>query len=172
MRIANIYGNAVAVSKNGEIYKCTDEGLAIVPKHLGNGYYRVNMKVNGKSRSVSLHRVIALAYLDRPEGCGTVNHINEIKLDNRACNLEWCTAQYNREYSRHRQIEARTHAVEILDKNCSVLRKCRTAEEAAKLLGTRYSCIQSACIKGKRLGEFYLRYVPSHPSPLGSFFTI
>ena len=48
---------------------------------------------NGKSFQV--HRIVATAFCVKPSGCDEVNHINENKADNRACNLEWCTHRYN-----------------------------------------------------------------------------
>lgn len=51
---------------------------------------------NGKFRTI--HRLVAEAFCEKgPDDC-EVNHLNEIKDDNRACNLEWCTHQENSSY--------------------------------------------------------------------------
>ena len=49
----------------------------------------------GNHRTLSLHRVIAEAFCERPEGANEVNHINGNKTDNRAENLEWVTREEN-----------------------------------------------------------------------------
>lgn len=59
-----------------------------------SGYIQVSM--NKERRKV--HRLVALAFIPNPQGLPQINHKNEIKTDNRAENLEWCTAKYNVNY--------------------------------------------------------------------------
>lgn len=51
---------------------------------------------NGKLFQV--HRLVAFAFCHKDDCDCEVNHINEIKSDNRSCNLEWCTHQENSSY--------------------------------------------------------------------------
>lgn len=57
----------------------------------GNGYIRVVLE--GKCHSV--HRLVATAFVPKPESCNVVNHLNGVKTDNRAVNLEWTTFSGN-----------------------------------------------------------------------------
>jgi hypothetical protein len=54
-------------------------------------YQRLVLRIDGKSKDMLVHRLVALAFLPNPEKKPTVNHINEIKTDNRVENLEWAT---------------------------------------------------------------------------------
>lgn len=51
-----------------------------------------------KGGSISIHRLVALAFIPNPDNLPCVNHINENKIDNRAENLEWCDYKYNNTY--------------------------------------------------------------------------
>jgi len=46
---------------------------------------------NGKARWIKIHRAVALLYVENPHGRPEVKHINGLKADNRAANLEWVT---------------------------------------------------------------------------------
>lgn len=56
-----------------------------------NGYIRMRLKTG----TVAVHRLVATLFVENPDFKPHVNHINGIKHDNHAGNLEWVTHQEN-----------------------------------------------------------------------------
>lgn len=68
------------------------------------GYLQVELHKNAKRRMFTVHRLVATHFVQGFAIDRVVNHINEIKTDNRAENLEWVSYSYNNLYSwRNRQ---------------------------------------------------------------------
>jgi len=65
------------------------------PKTDHNGYLQVVLSKRDKQKTFTVHRLVCKAFHENSQAKPEVNHINENKLDNRACNLEWGTAKEN-----------------------------------------------------------------------------
>ena len=91
------YKNLYAVSNEGRVYS-TRSCRCLNPKLSRAGYLRVNFAVGGVMRTFSVHRLVANAFVPNPDGKPTVNHLNEVKTDNRAENLEWATMREQNVY--------------------------------------------------------------------------
>jgi hypothetical protein len=68
------------------------------------GYLRINFATvsdDGKAtqRKHMVHRIVASAFVNRPEGCDIVNHLDGDKQNNSATNLEWTTYSGNMEHA-------------------------------------------------------------------------
>jgi hypothetical protein len=62
------------------------------------GYPIVMLSCDGKKKSPRVHRLVALAFVPPIAGKDQVNHIDGVKTNSAASNLEWCT---NLENMRH-----------------------------------------------------------------------
>lgn len=95
---------SMKVVRSGFEYILPLKGTILKPQDGNHGYKQVwlygcggaSEKRNG--RLVSVHRIVAEAFCEKHDGDTEVNHLNEIKDDNRAENLEWCTHKENSNY--------------------------------------------------------------------------
>lgn len=70
------------------------------PAKDGKGYLKLNLWKDGKRKPFLTHRLVAQEFIPNDtESKNEINHINEVKTDNRVSNLEWCDRQYNNTYN-------------------------------------------------------------------------
>ena len=85
-------------NKNGKII--TDLWRDISINSRGNYLFAVLYK-DKKRFQLSVHRLVASAFVPNPENKPQVNHINGDKYDNRSTNLEWVTQSENMQHCVH-----------------------------------------------------------------------
>lgn len=76
-------------------YKRTGTIKILKPALDGKGYLRTALTKNGKSKTIKVHRIVAIAFLKLNPDKYQVNHINGIKTDNSINNLEWSDNRLN-----------------------------------------------------------------------------
>lgn len=59
------------------------------------GYSVVNLSKDGVVKTFQVHRLVALAFLEKVDGCNTVNHKDINPKNNVSTNLEWGTQSHN-----------------------------------------------------------------------------
>lgn len=79
----------------------------IMLKQVANekGYMRVCLWDGQRRSNETVHRMVAMAFVGNPNNYPQVNHIDENKQNNHADNFEWCTNQYNVEYSESKEYD-------------------------------------------------------------------
>ena len=93
-----------------------------------------------KSHPYLVHRLVATKYLPNPDDLPQVNHKDEDPTNNRVGNLEWCTEQYNVDYSNSLPIS--------LEKE-GVVRLFKSQREAARQIGGDQSAVNRV-VSGER----------------------
>lgn len=83
-----------SVSNHGQVFSIR-RNKVLRPKIDRYGYKQVSLSVGGKAYHRPVHRLVAQVFIENPNNYPTVNHINEIKTDNRAINLEWLSIADN-----------------------------------------------------------------------------
>lgn len=140
-----------SVSRLGNVRN--DKTGRILKPGITRGYLRVCLCKNGEHKNYRVHRLVAEAFIPNPLGLPQVNHIDENKLNNRAENLEWCTIQYNQEYSNAKQVVQ-------YDLNGNLIANWKSTHEIQRQLGFSQGYISSCCTGRHKTAYGYIwRYV-------------
>lgn len=127
----------------------------------GYGYTQVILRKNSSGKRHLLHRLVAQAFIQKPENKPQVNHIDEDKTNNRVDNLEWVTAKENINHGT--RTERQVYTQRIIQKSrpviCSNGMIYRSTREASRLLGLDNSSLNKV-LQGKRktVGGFTFKY--------------
>ncbi|MCC4492048.1 endonuclease [Limosilactobacillus reuteri] len=125
------------------------KGQILRPNKNRYGYLKVVLQKQGKSKTKSIHRLVATAFIPNPNNFSQINHIDECKTNNHADNLEWCTAKYNSNYGTRigRVAKSKSRPVIQIAPNGQIIEYWPSAKEAVKR-GFNDSDIAAVC-RGK-----------------------
>ena len=92
------------VTCNGIIrYKVFNMVRSIKTTTTKSGYKTFCRYINGKNKTVYIHKIVAMCFCENPNNKNTVNHKDGDKANNNYSNLEWVTKS-----------EDRIHAIRVL----------------------------------------------------------
>jgi hypothetical protein len=90
------FSNDYRISEDGTVVSFKYNKIKILkPIARSNGYVSVTLTEDKKSKSMYVHRLVALTFIKNKDNKAFVNHINGIKTDNKVENLEWVTHAEN-----------------------------------------------------------------------------
>lgn len=131
------------------------------------GYLAITLHKNAKMKTYSIHRLVAEAFIPNPDGLPCVNHIDEDKTNNRADNLEWCTAKYNCNYGTRnkRGTQKRSKRIYQYTKDGAFIQSYNSLKEAQKQTGTKGGAISRASHNiRKSAGGYIWSFIPPTPT--------
>jgi hypothetical protein len=136
---------------------------SIILKFLGGrgNYNYISLYKDGRSKTMSVHRIVAKAFIPNPDNKPEVNHTEGIQNDNTVEHLEWATRSEN-QLHRFRVLNqpgtfknkfgSEHHSskpVHQFDVNGNLLNTFQSTREAARILNKRHSSI-AKCASGKK----------------------
>jgi len=134
------------ISNLGQVQNATTKKM-LTPAIGSNGYLHVDLRYFQK-KTVSIHRLVAEAFVENPNKHPIVNHKDECKTNNTADNLEWCTTRYNVNYGKGAL--AKNSPVVQLDRNGMVIKTWESMKQASEAIGIKYQGISRVCRNERR----------------------
>ena len=112
----------------------------------GSGYLCVNLHHDGKQVTEMIHRLVALHFCKGYADGMVVNHIDEVKTNNRADNLEWMTQKENNNYGTG-IARRKKHPKQVVQMSMTgeVIRTFPSLKEAAKAVNRDPTRIGRCC---------------------------
>jgi hypothetical protein len=93
------------ISNLGRVMSCRSANhkdkkpIIMKPSVSNTGYHHVQLYKNKKAYTMTIHRMVATAFIDNPSNKPEVNHIDGIKSHNAVDNLEWVTIGENQRHA-------------------------------------------------------------------------
>lgn len=145
MRTANI--------PNRGVHTFMKKGICKKQHYHRDGYPMITLCKNGERKTFLVHRLVACAFVPNPNNLYEVNHIDEIKTNNHASNLEWVTRMQNVHHGTGiERMKERTknhlRPVVQMTMDGSYIKQWRCIIDASKALHIPYPGIVNAC-RGK-----------------------
>ncbi len=142
----------VGVSKDGTI-KNMVTGCIYKQRISDKGYVRCKITLaNGYNKDVTVHRMVAEAYLENPENKLQINHIDGNKLNNHVSNLEWSTPRENTIHAYENDLATTNVSVDMHDLKTNKTRRFRSLQYLSLILGVNLKLLIS-----------YIKFSPKYP---------
>lgn len=126
-----------------------------------NGYKSVQLYKNKKAKFSLVHRLVAKTFISNPLNKPAVNHLNEIRSDNRVTNLEWVTNKENQNYGHQKEKMSRSQGKTLLqfDKCNNFVASYYSGGDAQRKTGiSRYKISLVANGKRKTAGGYIWKF--------------
>jgi hypothetical protein len=122
-----------------------------------SGYLQCSFRINNKIKTFLVHILVATTFNNKCEDCTQVDHINNVKTDNRASNLQWVTRSDNMKYNYSRGVTsyekqgAKGKKVEIFDLDDNSLGVFDSLKDATLEFEVSHGNLSSICNPNARL---------------------
>lgn len=141
------YEGLYRVSNYGNVFSVRKDRL-LKTETTNKGYLRVCLRKDGKEKHLKVHRLVANAFIPNPNNYPQVNHKDEVKTNNCAFNLEWCTNDYNAHYGTRNERVAKAKSKPVCQYKDGVLVHVYPSMTEAARHGYYNSGINDCC-RGK-----------------------
>lgn len=147
------YENEYRISNLGNVFSLRN-GSNLRPSVTEKGYLRVCLQKDGEKKWKRIHRLVAEMFIPNPEEKPTVNHINNVRNDNRVCNLEWATmSEQNREISHRANVAQGIYNSDYIKRK---MRPVMQLTDDGKIVAVHESMNAAARALNSTVGNIYM----------------
>lgn len=157
------YEGRYQVSTRGNVaslnYNRTGERRLRIPRLGKRGYLYLNLHKNGITKTMKIHRLVAITFIPNPKNLPQINHKDENKLNNNVENLEWYDSSYNNKYGNrprkvldaHKRNGSSKAERPVIKIDCSgtIIEEFVSISEAARQSGVRRESLRD-CVLGRQ----------------------
>lgn len=147
--------------------------LKVLKNSTNRGYQSVGLYSMAKKRQLTylVHRLVALSFIENPNGLMVVNHKDENRSNNRVGNLEWCDNFYNNSYGTKNERMLKTRVanktqtaprmVAQYDMDGNFINLYESLHEAGRRTNSDYRAIFTCCKGGGMISHrgYVWRYI-------------
>jgi hypothetical protein len=115
------YEGFYKINPKGNIWSCWYKKI-MSPSETKDGYLKITLKKEGIRKQYSIHRLLAIQYIENPENLPEVDHIDRNQKNNNLSNLRWA--------DRYMQANNKINNIANMTEEEQENRKCRIRERA------------------------------------------
>lgn len=146
-------GMSFYVSNLGNIKRDFKDEQTMVKPVVLNGYHYVQIPIGYLWKVKSVHRIVAEAFIDNPDGYPVVNHKDGNRLNNRADNLEWLRVKYSRSRGTGGEKRKSLLQASLLQETVRLRKELNDARELANRLQEKVASLELENGELKRVVE-------------------
>lgn len=151
------YEELYAVTSCGKVWSYRSKKF-LKPSKSKDGYLRVALRKDNKYKNFYIQRLVAEAYLVKPNESYEVNHKDQNRENNCINNLEWISHKDNINYSDRNERVAKSKYKKVLCVETGIVYE--SLKSAALATGTKDSNISRVCHgRRKTTGGYHWEYV-------------
>ena len=148
-KIKNVEGlDDYRITKCGKVWD--NNKKEFIELYKSNGYYTKKIK----KKWYTIHRLVALTFIDNPDNKPYVDHIDSNKLNNNVENLRWATQKENCSYH-GKKIEHPRRVIQLDKDTGKEIARFNSLIEAAEAVGKTPSTISKVLIGKNQTGGGY-----------------
>jgi len=111
--------------------------------------HRVCLWKDNKETTLLVHRLVAMAFIEKIEGKEYINHLDGNRNNNHIDNLEWCDHKENNNHAFDNGLMTTNAEIVLMNKDNGEFKHFRSMAKASEFLGGNHGYL-SGCLKREK----------------------